>query len=408
MNYKVATLNKISPKGLEKFDDKYEIIDSGRADEASAILVRSQDMLSMEFSPELKAVARAGAGVNNIPLDRCAAQGIVVFNTPGANANAVKELVLAGMLLASRNIPKAVNWASALSPMDDGNGGKVSIAKQVEKGKSQFAGTEIAGKTLSVIGFGAIGRKVGQAAFALGMDIVAYDPFYSEREEDKNYKIVDSIEEAVSYGDFVTLHLPANKDTEKMIDTALISKMKDGAVLLNFSRDKLMNFDDLFEALKTGKIAKYVTDFPTDDLAMFDENYEPLANVKLISDKCIQLPHLGASTEEAEDNCAIMAVNQTRDYLENGNIINSVNFPRLDMGAKGENIRLGLMTRGMQNPVLDLMELMAKLNAQVSKTMSVRREDGIAYTLFELKNLPEEAEEILQELDSIITCNIMK
>ncbi|MBE6026200.1 MAG: 3-phosphoglycerate dehydrogenase [Clostridiales bacterium] len=306
--YKIAKLNKISPVGLARLTDDYEITEN--VNEADGILVRSADMLTMEFSPVLKAVARAGAGVNNIPLDRCAEQGIVVFNTPGANANAVKELVICGMLMAMRNVPAGLEWAKGLAPNEE-----MDVAKQVEKGKSKYAGHEIFGKTLGVVGLGAIGRKIAEACSALGMDIVGYDPFVTECE---GVKVYTDLKEMLAEADIVTLHLPANDATKKMINADVISAMKDGVLLLNFSRDKLVNEDDLLAALESGKVSQYVCDFPNDHMV-------GKPNV-------ILTPHLGASSAEAEDNCAEMAVKEIRDYFEDGNIINSVNFPKLDMG----------------------------------------------------------------------------
>ncbi|MBQ2160854.1 MAG: 3-phosphoglycerate dehydrogenase, partial [Firmicutes bacterium] len=240
--YKIAKLNKISPEGMARLTDDYTVVEN--VDEANGILVRSADMLSMEFSPELKAIARAGAGVNNIPLERCAQQGIVVFNTPGANANAVKELVICGMLMAMRNVPAGLEWAKGLTPNDE-----MDVAKQVEKGKSKYAGHEIYGKTLGVVGLGAIGRKIAEACSALGMDIVGYDPFVTECE---GVKVYTDLKEMLAEADIVTLHLPANDATKKMINADVISAMKDGVLLLNFSRDKLVNEDDLLAALESG------------------------------------------------------------------------------------------------------------------------------------------------------------
>ncbi|MBQ6088527.1 MAG: 3-phosphoglycerate dehydrogenase, partial [Firmicutes bacterium] len=275
--YKIAKLNKISPVGLARLTDDYEITEN--VNEADGILVRSADMLSMEFSPVLKAVARAGAGVNNIPLDRCAEQGIVVFNTPGANANAVKELVICGMLMAMRNVPAGIEWAKGLAPNEE-----MDVAKQVEKGKSKYAGHEIFGKTLGVVGLGAIGRKIAEACSALGMDIVGYDPFVTECE---GVKVFTDLKEMLAEADIVTLHLPANDATKKMINADVISAMKDGVLLLNFSRDKLVNEDDLLAALDSGKVSQYVCDFPNDHMV-------GKPNV-------ILTPHLGASSAEAED-----------------------------------------------------------------------------------------------------------
>lgn len=361
--YKISTLNKISPVGLCRFNEEYIITD--KTEEADGILVRSQDMHDMEFSEKLKAVARAGAGVNNIPLDRCAEKGIMVFNTPGANANAVKELVICGLLLAARNLPDALEWAGTLT--DD-------VSKAVEKGKSQFAGHEISGKTLGVVGLGAIGRKVAAAAKALGMEIAGYDPYYVSGGE--GITVYTDIEEMLGECDYVTLHLPANDSTKGMFDSGLFEAMKDGAVLLNFSRDKLVNDMDLAAAIETGKISKYVTDFPNDNLV-------GRKNVILI-------PHLGASTQEAEDNCAAMAAEEIRNYFENGNIINSVNFPKLDMGPLEKGIRCSFIVKDLDNPASDILSLLSSADVQVSKVMASRREDGISYVLAEIasQNVP--------------------
>ena len=361
--YKISTLNIISPVGLSRFNEEYIITE--KMEEADGILVRSQDMHEMEFSEKLKAVARAGAGVNNIPLDRCAEKGIVVFNTPGANANAVKELVICGLLLAARNVPDALQWAGTLTE---------DVSKAVEKGKSQFAGHEIAGKTLGVVGLGAIGRKVAAAAKALGMEIAGYDPYYVSGGE--GISVYTDIEEMLGECDYVTLHLPANDSTKGMFDRRLLGAMKEGTVLLNFSRDKLVNDMDLAAAIETGKISRYVTDFPNNNLV-------GRKNVILI-------PHLGASTQEAEDNCAVMAADEIRDYFENGNIINSVNFPKLDMGPLEKGIRCSFMVKDMENPASDILGLLSSADVQVSKVMASRRDDGISYVLAEIasQNVP--------------------
>lgn len=357
--YKIARLNKISPVGLKQFTAEYALTDD--ISEADGILVRSQDMHETEVSDKLRAVARAGAGVNNIPLDKFAEKGIVVFNTPGANANAVKELVLCGLLLAARNIPQALTWAAGLSE---------DVSKTVEKGKSQFAGNEIMGKTLGIVGLGAIGRKVASAAKALGMNIVGYDPYYTAK--DGEITVYSDLSEMLPLCDFVTLHLPANDSTKGMMNKAVFDSMKDGTILLNFSRDKLVNELDLAVALESGKLAKYVTDFPNDN--MVGRN-----NV-------ILLPHLGASTAEAEDNCAMMAVNELRDFFENGNITNSVNFPKLDMGKLEKGIRLAFVVRDMADQTSEILELFASANINVSRIMASRREDGISYVLAEITN----------------------
>lgn len=319
--YKISTLNKISKVGLALFDDQYIITDD--IAKADGILVRSQDMHSMELSDDLWAVARAGAGVNNIPLDRCVEKGIVVFNTPGANANAVKELVIAGLLLSARNLPDALTWASSLTE---------NVSAAVEKGKSRFAGHEIAGKTLGVVGLGAIGRKVAASAKALGMEILGYDPYYTSGGE--GISVYSSLEEMLPLCDYVTIHVPAMDSTKGMFNKDLFACMKESSVLLNFSRDKLVNEVDLLVALETGALAGYVTDFPNDTIVG--------------RDKIILLPHLGASTAEAEDNCASMAVEQMMDYFENGNIHNSVNFPSVDLGPLEKGVRISVIAKAME------------------------------------------------------------
>lgn len=354
--YKIATLNKISPVGLKELPGNYMLVEE--TEKADGILVRSQDMHEMELGEKLKAVARAGAGVNNIPLDKCAEKGIVVFNTPGANANAVKELVICALFLAARNIPQALTWASGL---------KEDVSKTVEKGKSQFAGHEILGKTLGIVGLGAIGRKVAAAAKALGMEIVGYDPYYVSG--DDGIRVYQDLGEMLALCDYVTLHLPANDATKGMMNRELFEAMKDGTVLLNFSRDKLINEPDLAVALESGKVAKYVTDFPNDNMVG--------------RDKVILLPHLGASTAEAEDNCAIMAVNELRGFFEDGNIINSVNFPKLDMGTLEKGSRLAVMVKDMADPASEVIEMLSSAEIAISKVMASRREDGIAYVLAE-------------------------
>lgn len=358
--YQVKTLNKISPVGLSHLTESYILTE--KTEDADAILVRSQDMHEMAFSEKLEAIARAGAGVNNIPLDRCAQSGIVVFNTPGANANAVKELVLCGMLLASRNVPAALTWAKTLTE---------DVSKTVEKGKSQFAGHEIMGKTLGIVGLGAIGRKVAEAAKALGMNIAGYDPYYVSGGE--GITVYQDLAEMLPLCDIVTLHLPANDATKGMVNREFLGSMKDGAVLLNFSRDKLVNDVDLLVSLESGKLSQYVTDFPNDNL--------------IGRDRITLLPHLGASTEEAEDNCASMAVMELRDYFENGNIINSVNFPKVDMGPLGDRHRLAFFVRDMENPLEEMMNLLASAEIKVSRIQAGRRTaDGIAYVLAEVEN----------------------
>lgn len=304
--YKVHCLNNISQKGLDLLTSDYELTDS--VDDADVILVRSADMHEMDVPDSLKAVARAGAGVNNIPLDKLAERGIPVFNTPGANANAVKELVLAGMLLSARDIIGGNAWV--VENADDEN-----VGKAAEKAKKQFAGGEIMGKTLGIIGLGAIGKKVAVAADALGMDVVGYDPFMDAQTAAgivDGLRFVTDLNDLYEASDYITIHVPATGDTKGMIDQAAISKMRDGVVFLNFSRDSLVNDADMAAALESGKVARYVSDFANP------------AVVKMTN--AIVLPHLGASTEEAEDNCAIMAVNEVMDYLSNGTKTHCVNL----------------------------------------------------------------------------------
>ncbi len=377
--YKIATLNKISPVGLAKFTDNYSITDN--VAEAAGILVRSQDMLTMDFSDELRSIARAGAGVNNIPLDRCAESGIAVFNTPGANANAVNELAVCGMLMAMRNVPAGIKWAETLKPNAD-----MDVAKQVEKGKSRFAGNEVLGKTVGIVGFGAIGQRFANACLGLGMEVIGFNRSPKEIPGVKRY---DDLKEMLSKCDIVSLNFPVNDSTKKMVNDDLFAAMKDGVIVLNFARDKIVNEADLLAALESGKVAKYVCDFPTDNMVGRE-------NVILI-------PHLGASSEEAEDNCAIMAVNETREFLENGNLINSVNFPSLNMGDRGSKTRIAFMTKGLENPLTDIM---SKIDVKADNFMAARREDGIAYVLVELADGAEAPAGL--QADFIINTRIMK
>ncbi|MBE6876195.1 MAG: 3-phosphoglycerate dehydrogenase [Ruminococcus sp.] len=313
--YNILTLNKIAACGTDLFDkSRYTVGDA--VENPTGILVRSAKMHDYAFGSELLAIGRAGAGTNNIPVEKCAEQGIVVFNSPGANANAVKELVIAGIFLASRKVTKAVAWAANLKD------GETNVAAQVEKGKSQFGGIEATGKTLGVIGLGAIGKKVAQAANALGMNVVGTDPFLSEEaaKEMASYcKVVATKEEVYAAADFITLHVPCNDQTKGFVNADVINQMKDGVRILNFARAELVNDADLKAALASGKVTCYVTDFPNADTV----------NV----DGIVAIPHLGASTEESEDNCAIMAANELIDYIDNGNIKNSVNFPNVSADA---------------------------------------------------------------------------
>lgn len=334
--YRISTLNKISPVGLARFTNAYEILDgSDGISGASGVLVRSQSMHDMDFDSSLLAIARAGAGVNNIPLDACADKGIVVFNTPGANANAVKELVIGALILSARNLDKAIAWTNAFAGSKSEN-----ISKEVEKGKSKFAGSELVNKTISVFGLGAIGILVCNAAADLGMNVVGFDPFLSLNSAVRlhsSVKISKTAEEALAAGDYVSLHLPSLPSTNGMFNKQLLSNVKPGAVFLNFSRDKLIEESAMIELLDEKRISKYVTDFATNGIIGRDD--------------VVCMPHLGASTSEAEDNCAIMAAKEIMDYLENGNIRNSVNFPTIDLGPLGKHTRVAIITKGEPNPL---------------------------------------------------------
>lgn len=378
--FKIATLNKISPVGLSHLTDNYTITEN--VDEANAILVRSQAMHDMDFSDNLLSIARAGAGVNNIPLDRCAEEGIVVFNTPGANANAVKELVLAGMFMAARNIPEAVIWAKSLDS---------DVLKAYEKGKGQFAGTEIAGKTLGVIGLGAIGIKIANAAEALGMNVIGYDPFLTVNAAHRisnTAEIVNDMKDMLGKCDYITIHVPATDSTKGMMNKEVFDRMKDGAIFLNFSRDKLVNDADLMAAIDSGKIRKYVTDFATDELLHYN-------NV-------IAIPHLGASSAEAEDNCATMAALQTMDYIENGNIVNSVNFPAVSLGAKA-GTRIAVLSKANDTIISDVTAALNAKNAVISNIIS-KTKGNFAYTLVET---PAAVDSLEIANDSVIRVRII-
>lgn len=335
---KVSYLNPISKLGLDLFDDKYEV--GAEYAESELVLVRSAAMHDLDLPACQLAVARAGAGVNNIPLDKCAEQGIVVFNTPGANANGVKELVLAGMLLAARDVVGGIEWVKA-------NKEDPEVSKAAEKAKKKFAGTEILGKKLGIIGLGGIGIKVANAGAALGMEVYGYTRHLTDEKKAKlsaEVNCVSSPMEIYANCDYISLHLPLSDATKGMINADVLSKMKDGAILLNFSRDKLVDDDALAEALASGKVGKYVSDFPNAAVANMDG--------------AIVIPHLGASTEESEDNCAKMAVEQLRDYVENGNIRNSVNYPAVSLGEKGSCQRVSILGKGLDvNAVLSKLDV---------------------------------------------------
>ena len=356
--YNVLKLNKIAAIGIDRLGSNYNCADS--VENPDAVLVRSAAMHDMEFGDNLLAIARAGAGTNNIPKDKCTEQGIVVFNTPGANANAVKELVLAGLLLSSRKIVEGIEWAKTLK----GNGD--AVAKMVEKGKSQFVGPEITGKTLGVIGLGAIGILVANAAVALGMNVVGFDPFVSVPNALKlnpHVKLMKSNEEVMTSCDYLTIHVPLTPDTKDMVNAEMIAKMKDGVRILNYSRDGLVNCEAVLEALKSGKVAKYVTDFGN-DMILGEENV-------------IVLPHLGASTPESEDNCAVMACNQVKEYLENGNIINSVNYPAISLPRSGDK-RICVMHKNVPERLHDALAGMTVVG------MLTKSRGDVAYTIIDV------------------------
>lgn len=346
--YNVLTLNKISPNGTSRLGADYNVGDA--VENPAAVLVRSASMHEMEMPESLLAIARCGAGTNNIPKDACADKGIVVFNTPGANANAVKELVLAGLLLSSRKVVEGIEWAKTLK----GNGD--AVGKMAEKGKGQFVGPEILGKTLGVIGLGAIGILVANAAVALGMKVVGYDPFLSVNNAlklDPSIKVFPTVDEVIADSDYISVHVPLTADTKDLIDADAIAKMKDGVRILNYSRDGLVNSTAVLEAIKSGKVSKYVTDFATDDV--------------LAEENVICMPHLGASTPESEDNCAVMAADQIKEYLERGNIVNSVNFPNVTM-AKSGAVRYCVLFKASDDAVKNITSAVAGLKAIEAKT----------------------------------------
>ena len=386
--YKYFCLNPISPVGLEKFSDDY--VPAGEMAGADAVLVRSAGMHELEFDKDLKAIARAGAGVNNIPLDKCAEQGIVVFNTPGANANGVKELVIAGMLLASRDILGGINWVQENE--EDGN-----IAKDAEKAKKAFAGYEIKGKKLGVIGLGAIGAEVANTAAALGMEVYGYDPYISINAAwalSRDVKHITSVDIIYQECDYITVHVPLLDSTRGMINGQTIGQMKDGVVVLNFARDLLVDDDAMAAALETGKVRRYVTDFP---------------NPKSVAMKnVIAIPHLGASTEESEDNCAKMAVEELMDYLENGNIRNSVNYPNCDMGVCHAASRVAVLHLNVPNMIGQITGILASGNVNISD-MTNKSRDKYAYTLLDLENPAEEdMVEKLKAIKGVLRVRVIK
>lgn len=385
--YKYHCLNPISEVGLERLSEEYVPVSDPKT--ADAILVRSAVMHDMEYGPNLKAIARAGAGVNNIPLEKCAEEGIVVFNTPGANANGVKELVIAGMLLASRDIIGGINWVQENE--EDGN-----IAKDAEKAKKAFAGCELEGKKLGVIGLGAIGVLVANAATNLGMDVYGYDPYVSVESAwklSRNIHHAKSVDELYKDCDYITIHVPAMESTKGMIDRNAINLMKQGVVVLNFARNVLVDEEAMVDALVSGKVKHYVTDFPT----------PIVAGVK----GAIVIPHLGASTEESEDNCAKMAVKEMVDYLENGNIANSVNYPNCDMGKVGKNKRIVLLHHNIPNMIGQFTKVLAKDNMNIADLVN-KSKGEYAYTMIDIdSDVPETVAEDLRAINDVLRVRVL-
>ena len=386
--YNIHSLNKISPQGTALFTEEYNNVDN--VEEADGILVRSASMHDMPLPENLLAVARAGAGVNNIPLTTCAEQGIVVFNTPGANARSVMELALCGMLLGSRDIIGGVNWVQSIK-------GSSEISRLVEKGKGQFAGHEIYGEKLGIIGLGAIGGPLANRARKLGMDVYGCDPHISVEAAwhlDRHVQRVKSRDEIYADCDVITLHVPLLKETEKMINAEALSKMKDGVIILNFARDLLVDDDAMAEALASGKVRRYVTDFPN----------EKTANMP----GCIAIPHLGASTEESEDNCAKMAVKQMMDYLENGNIVNSVNYPNCDMGICQTAGRITILHRNIPNSLGRFTAAIAADNVNIDGLMNKSRGE-YAYTMLDFDQHPsQQVVDHLKQVEGVLRVRVIK
>ncbi len=379
---KIYCLNNIAKIGTDGFRAGYTLTDS--IDEAAGVLVRSADMKEMSFPAGLRAIARAGAGVNNIPLDRCAEEGIVVFNTPGANANSVKELVLCGMLLAARDVAGGIAWVRENA--EDGN-----IAKTTEKAKKAFAGNELTGKTLGVVGLGAIGVLVANAAVNLGMKVYGFDPYLSVNSAWNLSPMViraEKIEAIYAVSDYITLHVPATAGTKGMINAEAIAQMKNGAVLLNFARDTLADETALAAALESGAVKRYVTDFPT----------PASTHMK----NAIVIPHLGASTEEAEDNCAVMAVRELQDYLDNGNIHNSVNYPEISLGICETEARVAILHRNIPNMLSQITTFFGNQGLNIENLANKSRGD-YAYTLLDISHpMPHDTVERLKEISGVI------
>lgn len=383
MRNNIFILDKLAKKGQDQFcfediNGKYEICD--KIEDADAIILRSSSLHEQTFSDNLSAIARAGAGVNNIPIERCSESGIVVFNTPGANANSVKELVFCSLLLASRDILGGIEWVKSLEADDN-------ISKAVEKGKKAFAGNEIKGKTLGVIGLGAIGIEVANTAISLGMKVCGYDPYLTVGAAFKlssNIVPVNDINKLLSESDYITIHVPLSKDSDKLLNADKISHIKEGAVLLNFSRDVLVDEKALSEALENGKVRRYITDFANKD------------SVKMKN--CIVIPHLGASTVESEENCAYMAAIEIKDYIENGNIKNSVNYPNCDMGVCRSEGRIALLHKNIPNMIGQISAILGKYEINIADLTNKSR-DKVAYTLIDIESKLNDA--LIAELNNV-------
>ncbi|MGI6562901.1 MAG: phosphoglycerate dehydrogenase [Clostridia bacterium] len=385
--FKIKTLNHISEKGLDLFPINSYAVSDGFED-ADAFLVRSQNLNGMTFNDNLLCIARAGAGTNNIPVDKCTEQGIVVFNTPGANANAVKELVLLGMFLVARNVLDAIQWLNTLEKNDD-------LPKIVEKEKARFVGTELAGKTLGVLGLGAIGAKVANAANALGLTVLGHDPYISVKHAwglSRQIIHAETIDDVTRNCDYITVHVPLMNTTVGMINEKLISSMKDGVTIINMSRGEIVNTNDLLKALDSGKVAYYVTDFP-------DKNIVGHPRV-------IAIPHLGASTVEAEENCAIMAVQQIMDYLENGNIVNSVNFPECQMHRTAKN-RLTVCHKNIPNMVGQISTFLAQSNINIENMLN-RSKGENAYSIIDYEgDITPELVGKIQNIEGVLRTRVI-
>ena len=386
--FQIHYLNKISQQGTALWTEDFALTDD--VEKADGIVLRSANMHDMVLPENLLAVARAGAGVNNIPLTSCADKGIVVFNTPGANARSVMELTLCGMLLGSRDIIGGVNWVQSIKDDPD-------IAKKVEKGKSRFAGHEIAGKKLGIIGLGNIGGPLANRARKLGMEVYGCDPHISVEAAwnlDGHVQRVKTPEEIYALCDIITVHVPLLKDTEKMINASALAKMKDGVIILNFARDLLVDDDAMADALASGKVARYVTDFPNPKTANMPG--------------CIAIPHLGASTEESEDNCARMAVRQMMDYLENGNIVNSVNYPNCDMGVCQSEGRITILHHNIPGSLGRFTAAIANENVNIAGLMNKSRGE-YAYTMLDLDHHPSaEAVEHLKGIEGVVRVRVIR